>query len=346
MSNAPTVTVILTTFNQGRWLKEAIESVLSQTFDDWELMIVDNGSTDESPRIIGSYAQHPKVTAIRYEQNTPHTIINNEAIRQARGRYVSLLCGDDYYLPRKLELQVAEFEKLTEKYGVVYCGGYRLVPDGRLVELPCGTCAGDILETLLRSASVQQFPPIAPLVRRECLLRYPFNEAVFIEGEAVYGKIALGYHFAPVFEPLVVMRDHENNLGKEISSNLERNVLMLNELFDHPEFPVRFQHLRGRLLAKAFSLGGWQAIRRDRDYQLGREHLRRAIGHDPSVSRNPRVRTGMALCGLPRWMANACQWAVNRWKGIPPPGIGNPTPVTGIVRPAGSAATNPGSRSS
>ena len=204
-------------------------------------------------------------------------------MRRARGQYISLLCGDDYYLPHKLERQVAAFDGLTAQHGAVYCAGYRLMPDGRLLEAACASCAGDILESLLTAAPRQLFPPIAPLMRRECLLRYPFNEAVFIEGEAVYAKIALHYHFAPVLEPLVVMLDHDTNLGKEISSNFERNVIMLNELFDHPDFLDRLQHFRGRLMARTFRLAGWQAIRRERNYAVARDRLRTAMAHDSSM---------------------------------------------------------------
>lgn len=339
MSNVPTASIILTTYNQGRWLREAIESVLAQTFTNWELLIVDNGSTDDTPLITGSYARDPRVRVLRQEQNRPHTVINNEAVQQAKGQYVCFTCGDDYYRPRYLERVVGEFEKLPEKFGVVYCGGYRHLPDGRLVEAPCGPCAGDILETFLTNSSVQQFLPIAPVSRRECLLRYPYNEEVFIEGEGVYGKIALRYHFASVPELLVVMRDHETNMGKEILSNLGRNVVMLNELFDHPDFPLRMQHHRRRLIAQTYRLGGWQSIRRERDYDMGGRHLRAAIACDPSMSWNVKVRIGLALCGLPRWSANFCQWVINCWKGIPPPGIGNPTPVTGTARAVESAAT-------
>ena len=339
MSGVPAVSVVLTTFNQGRWLRQAIESVLAQTFRGWELLVVDNGSTDETPHVVAAYAGHPQITSIRYDQNNNHTSISNAAIRRARGQYIGILHGDDYYRPRKLERQMAMFDQLSPEYGVVYCGGQRLMLDGRLLDVPCASHTGNILEPLLEYAPGQLFQPIAPLIRRDCLLRYPFNESLFIEGEAIFGKIALGYYFAPVPEALVVMRDHETNLGKEIRSNIDRNVLLLDELFEHPEFPVRLLHHRARLVAETFRLGGWQAIRRDRDYASGREWLLTAITHDPSMARNLRVRTGLALCRLPRWLANACQRVLNYWKGIPPPGIGNPTPVTGVVRQAGRTAT-------
>jgi hypothetical protein len=78
-----------------------------------------------------------------------------------------------------------------------------------------------VLRALLTES--QFFAPIAPLVLRQCLLWYPFNETIFQEGEDVYVKIALGHHFHPLPEPLVVMRDHPGNMGKEIWRNLGRD---------------------------------------------------------------------------------------------------------------------------
>ena len=343
MSSEPIVTVVLTTFNQAKWLKESIDSVVAQTFRDWELLIVDNGSVDETPLVVAAYAGDARIRSIRYERNTAHTFICNAAVGQARGRYISFLYGDDYYLPRKLERQLDAFETLTPKHGVVYCGGYVRPASGRLEEAPCAAAEGDVLEALLTRAPAKLFLPIAPMARRECLLRYPFNERLFMEGEAVFGKIALGYWFAPVPELLHVMRDHETNRGKEISANLERNVLMLDELFDHPDFPDRLRHRRKALMAKTYRLAGWQAIRRERNYAVGRERLRAAVAHDPALRGDLRVRTGLMLSRLPAWMANACQRAIDGWNGTPPPVEGvDSMPVSGIQPGAGNRPSSLG----
>jgi teichuronic acid biosynthesis glycosyltransferase TuaG len=134
---------------QWEWLRKSIESVLGQTYPDWELIVVDNGSTDETVSLLEQYQSHQKILVIRYERNSPHTVICNEAIQQARGRYVSILYGDDYYLPSKLERQVGVIETLAPSFGVVYCAGYRLMSSGEMKSLPCGSYQGDILEKLL-----------------------------------------------------------------------------------------------------------------------------------------------------------------------------------------------------
>lgn len=322
----PVVTVVLTSYNHEQWIRESIESVLGQTYPHWELLIIDHDSTDGTPAILEEYRSHPKVTITRYGQDSPVTANCNDAIRRARGLYFSLLTSDDYYLPEKLERQVAAFESLSPEYGVVYSTGYRLMRDGRIRLVPGGTHRGNIMKALLTEP--QFFMPIAPLVRMECLQRYPFNESIFVEGEGIYAKIAMRYWFHPLPEPLVVMRDHENNMGKEIAPNLQRNVLMYEALFAHPEFPKELKPLRGVALGGTYRIGGWEMIRRERNYQKGAEWLRKAIECNPALAKDPRVRAGLAIGVLPMPLAHFCNWALNRAVGAPaPPVKAPPTPV-------------------
>lgn len=298
-----TVSIILTSYNHALWVRESIESVLAQTYPHWELIVLENGSTDRSPSIVEEYGTHEKVTVVRFERNMPHTVVSNIGIKLSKGQYISFLYSDDYYLPSKLERQVAEIETLDESYGVVYSAGYRLMKDGGMRPMPCGTYQGNILRELLTKP--QFFQPIAPMVRRECLVRYPFNEQIFIEGEGIFVKIAMRYLFKAIQEPLVVMRDHENNMGKEIEPNLRRNLLMYENLFAHPEFPPGLSHLRGVVLGAIYRIFGWDSIRRERNYRNGREWLQMAIQHNPLLRRDARVRAGLMLSALPRPCANA-----------------------------------------
>lgn len=326
----PLVSVVLTSYNQGEWLQESIESVLAQTMSDWELVLIDNGSTDHSMEIVKQYERHPKITIIRHEQNKPHTVILNHGIRTARGRYFSLLVSDDYYLPQKLERQVAVFEDLPEDYGVVYSNGYRLKTDGSLMLDPCGQHRGNVLEALLTEPAF--FLPIAPLVRRECLLEIPFDETIFMEGEGIYTKLALRYMFHPLPEPLVVMREHKRNVGKEIESNLRRCVLMYERLFARPDFPAELRHLRGPAISGTYRIGGWQAIRRERRYRAGRQWLLSAIRHDSRALLNPRIAAGLLVSSLPKSLADRCMDRLDRAIGAPPVPVAGPqTPVEGYA---------------
>jgi glycosyltransferase involved in cell wall biosynthesis len=111
MNSKPMVSVIMIFLNEERFIEEAIESVLAQIYDSWELLLVDDGSTDRSPAIALRYvAQYPE--KVRYlehpgHQNRGMSATRNLGIDQARGEFIAFLDGDDLYLPHKLEQQVA-----------------------------------------------------------------------------------------------------------------------------------------------------------------------------------------------------------------------------------------------
>ena len=117
----PIVSVIMPTHNDVRFLTRAIESVLSQSFKDWELLVVDDGSTDDTPTVIADYAKRDKrIRPFRIDvaSGSP-TKPRNIGIENATGRYIAFLDSDDLWLPTKLEHQMALFEK-EDKAAIVF----------------------------------------------------------------------------------------------------------------------------------------------------------------------------------------------------------------------------------
>ena len=94
-AHSPLVTVYITNHNYGRYIEQAIQSVLRQTQRDFELIIIDDGSTDNSREVIERYAEHRQVVTI-FQQNKGLNVTNNIALRAARGKYVMRLDADDY----------------------------------------------------------------------------------------------------------------------------------------------------------------------------------------------------------------------------------------------------------
>jgi glycosyltransferase involved in cell wall biosynthesis len=122
-SQCPTVTAITIFLNEERFLSEAIESVLAQSFADWELVLVDDGSTDGSPEIARGYAErHPgRIRVLSHPQraNRGMSASRNLGLAAARGRYVAFLDADDVWLPEKLAQQCAILETRPD-CGMVY----------------------------------------------------------------------------------------------------------------------------------------------------------------------------------------------------------------------------------
>ena len=103
LDKIPFVSVIIPTFNRGWILKEAVDSVLGQTYRNFELIVVDDGSTDNTAQILETY--QGRITVIRQE-NAGVSAARNRGIRKASGRLISFLDSDDLWLSGKLERQV------------------------------------------------------------------------------------------------------------------------------------------------------------------------------------------------------------------------------------------------
>jgi len=122
-SNNPLVSAITIFFNAEKFFAEAIESVLGQTYDNWELLLADDGSTDRSTEIAKKYATEYPIQ-VRYLEHQGHrnrgmSATRNLGIRHSKGKYIAFLDADDVWLPHKLERQVAIFE-CYPKAGMVY----------------------------------------------------------------------------------------------------------------------------------------------------------------------------------------------------------------------------------
>src|SRR5882724_7873435 len=171
----PRISVILNCYNQDEYVAEAVESVLNQTFRDFELLIVDNGSKDDTPTILQKYASDPRVRLFLHKENIAISRRFNEAMDAARGEFVSFLYSDDYYLPHKLERQVALFECIGPEYGVVY--GPSIVKNevtGEQWTARSMAASGFIFQNLC--LQLDKGPPnmVAPMTRRECFIQNRF----------------------------------------------------------------------------------------------------------------------------------------------------------------------------
>ena len=122
---SPTVSVIIPCYNMGRYVGQAIDSVLAQTFQPVECIVIDDGSTDETADVISRYG--PPVRLIR-QANTGRAAAVNRAASQARGDTLCLLDADDYWLPTLLERQLDALEEVGA--GFVYCPAIRFTEAG------------------------------------------------------------------------------------------------------------------------------------------------------------------------------------------------------------------------
>jgi glycosyltransferase involved in cell wall biosynthesis len=116
----PFFSIILPTYNRAHFLPKAIESILAQTFKDWELIIVDDGSTDNTKEVVTGYTD-PRIKYI-YQENQERSAARNNGIAQAHGEYICFLDSDDYFLPEKLNTYYQALPATISKNAILYDG--------------------------------------------------------------------------------------------------------------------------------------------------------------------------------------------------------------------------------
>lgn len=131
----PVVTVVMPAFNAAQTITASIESVICQTFTEWELIIIDDDSADATQQIAQDYChRYSNVTLLTSGGRQGPAVARNIGIAAARGVYIAFLDSDDLWLPRKLELQVEFMEKT--KTPLSYTSYYKMGPNGRRSQRP------------------------------------------------------------------------------------------------------------------------------------------------------------------------------------------------------------------
>ncbi|MDR7418486.1 MAG: glycosyltransferase [Armatimonadota bacterium] len=292
--------MILPTYNRAHLLPRALRSVLSQTYVDLEVRVVDDGSTDETPAVVAAYAD-PRVRYIR----RPHqgaAVARNEGIRLAAGEWIALIDSDDEWMPDKLEKQMALAATAPPDVGVIYCGGV-IVDDTTQqtigIRRPLAEGHGWVFDLLLET---HWFPTIAVVARRRCFETVGgFDEHLsFGEDREWLLRASRHFQFIGIDEPLVRVHLHE---GMRLTGNLAARAAFVEVILERYA-----AELRSRPLVAARKYVG-----------LGDLYLR---GGDPRRARDVyglalRVRPSFApayfhlALSLGPWRA----WhAVSRWR--------------------------------
>src|ERR1700730_11400082 len=150
---APAVSIILPTFNRLKYLRSAVDSVFAQTLADWELLIADDGSDEETKAYLKGLGSLPRVKLIWLSHSGNPSAVRNAALREARGDYIAFLDFDDMWMPAKLERQI-DVLRTGSHCGWIYTGYVRIDDAGKADSLPSPKpwipCRGAIVEQLLR----------------------------------------------------------------------------------------------------------------------------------------------------------------------------------------------------
>lgn len=219
VSDKPLVSVVIATYNMAAYLPLAVRSVLDQTYENIEVLVVDDGSTDCTCEAMKPFLDHPRVHYL-YQENGGQAIAKNHGVRTAKGDFIAFLDADDIWYPEKLEIQIPLFSR-SENTGIVYSrlcyidknGEERGISDNELFR---GRVSGSLL--------VRNFIGFGTsVVRKECFERLGvFDESLNMGIDYdLWLRFSTQYEFDYVDRPLLYYRVWSG----QMSNNCKRRYL-------------------------------------------------------------------------------------------------------------------------
>ena len=290
----PRVTYVITNYNYGQFLDQAVRSLLNQTFEDLEVIVVDDRSTDDSATVLDNLARDKRVVVIRHHENQGNRVGDNEGIALARGEYVGTLDADDFALqPHAVARQVSVLDEHPD-VGFVYAAYSFVDEDGaafRLFRPWLNDYVCDGLSEFSRLIQGNYISHSGTLARRSSLrsiggydveLPYAGDFDVWLRLCARYG---VGY----LSEPLYSYRIHRRNMSHAgVSPRVASDELVraLTHGFDDlpSTAPVELRQRRSEALRRALLATSWG----DRSHGRTRrswEGLLDGLARDPGLGR-------------------------------------------------------------
>ncbi|OGH97973.1 MAG: hypothetical protein A2104_05240 [Candidatus Melainabacteria bacterium GWF2_32_7] len=243
----PKVSVIITTYNRLDYLGYAIESVLNQTYDDLELIIVDDGSTDNTREFVNSYYDDRII--YHYQENKGQNPARNKGMELARGEYIAHLDSDDTWTSTKLEKQVNILENNAD-IGLVYCGTLLIdKQNNNIGTQPMIIHNGNVLDKLLMTNFL--YNGSCALFRKECLEKVGLFDESFkrMTDWEFYLKFAIYYKFYGINEYLLKYRIHNETMSKDFKSYETYGIKILEKIFNHKDLDNKYLKYKNRAIA-------------------------------------------------------------------------------------------------
>ena len=332
------VSVIIPTYNRADMLGDALDSVMAQTYADWEAIVVDDGSTDDIQMVMARYSD----ARIRYvyQANRGLSAARNTGIRNAESEFVAFLDSDDVFLPDRLRKQMA-LVQADANIGLVAGGCIEVDKALRPLREVQAWHGAPVLD-LATLASVCPFCPSAVLAKRDWVVRAGwFDEGMKrIEDWDMWLRMAyLGCPCVWVTEAVCLYRIHGGNMVRDVALMCDGMIATMDKLFAHTDLPPNVVQQRNAVYAHAYLNGACRAYAAGL-LDEGKNYLSRAIEVDPSllqgggVGHPPKALNSLAafsllplsgdsekyittvMHNLPDNATSLKQWSVRRAQGL------------------------------
>ncbi len=272
IKKTPKISIILPTYNRANTIHESILSVLNQTYEDFELIIVDDGSTDNTKEVIEIF-EDSRIQYIKHEENKGAASAMNTGIKKSKGSFISIQNSDDKWLPEKLENEINGFNSPNPKLGVVYSGLCRIIGN-RKIYIPSKSVKkkeGYLSDDLLNINFVNGLS----LIRKDCFEKvgYYDEELVGLEDWEIYLRISKYYDFKFIDKPLIIASLSQDSLSIKPSVMISATQMILNKHFN------KFLNNKKALALNYGFIGSWSCL--DGKLKEGRTFFRYAVKINP-----------------------------------------------------------------
>ena len=235
---APKVSIICLCYNQAQFVKQALDSVLAQSYTNIELIIVDDASPDNSQEVIQHWIDNKgEVTFLPFKENVGNTRAFNQGLKLASGQYVIDLSGDDLLCPNRVEAQVAFFEKQKSNVGVIYSDVEYIDEQGQSLhthfsESNRKAYIGDVFEKLIDTYFV---PPPSMMMRMEVLKALDgYDEELAYEDFDFWIRSSRNWAYAFQSDALTKVRQtkgsHSTQYGAKYDRQLRSTVAICHKI--------------------------------------------------------------------------------------------------------------------
>jgi glycosyltransferase involved in cell wall biosynthesis len=261
MSEQPLVSVVIPAYNAARTLKETVRSVFEQTVQNFEIVIVDDGSKDDTIAVAESI-QDARVRVIA-QPNGGASVARNTGLKAARGEFVALLDADDLWMPHKLERQLAVLNG-EKDVNAVQTGAYYVNDALEVLSVrPCFESKNALLETL----RFQNMPGVMSslLIRREAFKKIGYfnTDLLMIEDWEMMIRVARFGNLKSLPEPLFLYRFHVGNRSVYMGDHIAAGYKILDDFFKDETLPpdikknknLAYSALNLMLCGGAFNVG-------------------------------------------------------------------------------------------
>lgn len=303
MSGDPIVSVIMPCWNRERFIGDAIRSVLAQTLADFELVVVDDGSTDGTREVVASFSD-PRLRCHHCNHRGISAAMNT-GLAAARGRYIARLDSDDVWLPEMLEIQVGVLESRPEiglAYSRAECTDSEWKPLGMSWGYPL-RYPGETFRSMVYNDCTCN---ITVVCRRECFQRAGnYDEALETSEDLdMWLRVARHTQFAFTDRVLARVRLHGDSITGGISDSrdvqMEKRGMVFDKLFATPDLPPEIVALKGHVYSNLHLSNGllW-------------------IGHGKFRKAFHAFRRAVAVSSSPAYTLARIGWSCVKWHVLP-----------------------------